>query len=122
MHLAAAEAATFVPDTGLDYFFFFFGFHQSSSFSQEKELLGSWALQPHILASDIFFRRQNSVQKMDLSPLFIVVSRGWQLQETVGWNIRNIAAERAAKPYQYAFDPILHRPEPERGHCGLHVR
>lgn len=51
-HLAAAEAATFVPDTGLDYYFFGF---QSSSFSQEKEQLGSWGLQPHILASDLFF-------------------------------------------------------------------
>lgn len=56
---------------------------------------------------------------MDLSPSFILVSCGWQLQETVG---RNIAAEHAAKPYQYAFDPILHGPELERGHCGLHVQ
>lgn len=40
---------------------FFFGFHQSSSFSQEEELLGSRGLQPDILASDFFFfHRQNS--------------------------------------------------------------
>jgi len=34
----------------------FFGFHQSCSFSQEKELLGSWGLQPDTLASNFFFQ------------------------------------------------------------------
>lgn len=105
----------------LFYFILFFGFHQSFSFSEEeKKLLGSPSLQPDILASDFFFfigktpfRKKNNKK---ISPLFILNSHGWQLQEAVGWRT---AAEPAAKPHQLAFDPALHRATLERGRPGI---
>lgn len=51
-----------------------------------------------------------------ISPLFILNSHGWQLQEAVGWRT---AAEPAAKPHQLAFDPALHRATLERGQPGI---
>lgn len=95
---------------------FFFGFHQSSSFAQEEELLGSQGLQPDILASDFFFFTGKTLtQKMDLSALFALVSRGWQFQEILSGNA---AAEGAAEPHLCVFVPVPHSP----GHWALHVK
>lgn len=59
------------------------------------------------------FRKKNNKK---ISPLFILNSHGWQLQEAVGWRT---AAEPAAKPHQLAFYPALHRATLERGRPGI---
>lgn len=62
-----------------------------------------------------FFIGKTPFRKKKISPLFILASYGWQLQEAVGWRT---AAEPAAKPHQLAFDPAPHRARLERGQPG----
>lgn len=87
---------------------FSFGFHQSSSFSQEEQLLGSLGLQPDILASDIFIFFTGKT----------IVCSGFTWLAASGDAELECSCRRCSKPHQCAFVPVLHSPR----YWALHVQ